>query len=187
MHRLLKLALGSIIAMFTIAQIVAHQTPDRFGPAPQPTHHSANPWALDAPKLGSTAAPAAGSSSGLGEPIAINRDGSGLFHLDAQVNGQDARFLVDTGADTVAINEDEAQRLGIDLAGAEFAPIVQTASGQGMGARVKIDRLTIGGTDLGGVSAVVVRGLPVNLLGQSVLRRMGKVELSGDRMVIQPG
>jgi predicted aspartyl protease len=37
------------------------------------------------------------------------------------------------------------------------------------------------------VSAVVIRGLPVNLLGQSVLRRLGSVQLSGDRMVIQPG
>ena len=183
MYRLLKLALGSIISMFTIAQIVTHQTPDRFGSAPEPTHHSTNPWALDAPKPNSAAAPAAGP----GEPIAIARDGSGQFHVDAQVNGQDARFLVDTGADTVAIGEDEAQRLGIDLAGADFQPIVQTASGKGLGARVTIDRLTIGGTDLGAVSAVVIRGLPVNLLGQSVLRRMGKVELSGDRMVIQPG
>ena len=34
------------------------------------------------------------------------------------------------------------------------------------------------------VDAVVVEGLPTNLLGQSVLRRLGKVELSGDRMVI---
>lgn len=183
MYRLLKLALGSIISMFTIAQIVTHQTPDRFGPAPEPTHHSTNPWALDAPKPGSAAAPAVGP----GEPIAISRDGSGQFHLDAQVNGQDTRFLVDTRADIVAIGEDEAQRLGIDLTGADFQPIVQTASGQGMGARVQIERLTIAGTDLGGVSAVVIRGLPVNLLGQSVLRRMVKVELSGDRMVIQPG
>ena len=183
MYRLLKLALGSIISMFTIAQIVTHETAYRIGPAPEPTHHSANPWALDAPKPG----PPAASTAGQGERIAISRDGSGQFHVDAQVNGQDARFLVDTGADTVAIGEDEAQRLGIDLGGADFQPIVQTASGQGMGARVTIHRLTIGGTDLGGVSAVVIRGLPVNLLGQSVLRRIGKMELSGDKMVIQPG
>ena len=77
--------------------------------------------------------------------------------------------------------------MGIDLTDADFQPIVQTASGQGLGARVRIERLTIGGTDLGGISAVVIRGLPINLLGQSVLRRLGKVELSGDRMVIQPG
>ena len=184
MYRLLRIALGSIISMITIAGIFAHQAPDAAEPAAEPSHHSSNPWAYDAPKTTPGAVAAVANS---GEPIALARDGSGQFHLDAQVNGQDARFLVDTGADTVAISEDEAQRLGIDLAGADFQPIVQTAAGQGMAARVRIDRLTIGSTDLGGVSAVVIRGLPVNLLGQSVLRRLGKIELSGDRMLIQPG
>ena len=184
MYRLLRIALGSIISMITIAGIFAHQAPGAAEPAAEPSHHSSNPWAYGAPKATPGAVAAVASS---GEPIALARDGSGQFHLDAQVNGQDARFLVDTGADTVAISEDEAQRLGIDLAGADFQPIVQTAAGQGMAARVRIDRLTIGSTDLGGVSAVVIRGLPVNLLGQSVLRRLGKIELSGDRMLIQPG
>ncbi len=184
MYRLLKLTLGAIISMLSIAGILAQRAPRAADPVAEPTHHSTNPWAYDAPAPKPAAVAA---KTGPGEPIAISRDGSGQFHLDAQVNGQDARFLVDTGADTVAISEDEAQRLGIDLAGADFQPIVQTAAGQGMAARVRIDRLTIGGTDLGGVSAVVIRGLPVNLLGQSVLRRLGKVELSDDRMVIQPG
>ena len=187
MYRLIMLTLGSIIAMVTVAQIVTHRSPDAAFPVAAPMHHSTNPWAIGAPQPGAAAMAAVRSPAATGEPIALARDGSGQFHIEAQVNGQDARFLVDTGADTVAISEDEAQRLGIDLAGAEFAPIVQTASGPGMGARVRIEQMTIGGTDLGGVSAVVVRGLPVNLLGQSVLRRMGKVELSGDRMVIQPG
>lgn len=126
------------------------------------------------------------TSGAAGGTIALARDGSGQFHIEGQVNGQDTRFLVDTGADTVAISEDEAQRLGIDMAGAEFAPIVQTAAGPGMAARVSIDSVTIGGTDLGRVNALVVRGLSTNLLGQSVLRRMGRVELTGDRMLIQP-
>jgi aspartyl protease family protein len=185
MYRLLKLALGATISMLSLAGILARPAPGTADPVAAATHSSSNPWAYDAPTSKPTAAAASGRSPG--EVIAIARDSSGQFHLDAQVNGQDARFLVDTGADTVAINEEEAQRLGIDLAGADFQPIVQTAAGQGLAARVRIDRLTIGGTDLGGVSALVIRGLPVNLLGQSVLRRLGKVELNGDRMVIQPG
>ena len=36
------------------------------------------------------------------------------------------------------------------------------------------------------VGAVVVKDLDVSLLGQSVLTRMGKIELQGDRMVIEP-
>ena len=35
------------------------------------------------------------------------------------------------------------------------------------------------------VDAVVVKGLTVNLLGQSVLRQLGGIELTGDKMVIR--
>jgi aspartyl protease family protein len=49
---------------------------------------------------------------------------------------------------------------------------------------VRIDRLEVGGHDLGGTDAVVVRGLGTSLMGQSVLRRLGPVILSGDRMII---
>ncbi|NOU02416.1 MAG: retroviral-like aspartic protease family protein, partial [Novosphingobium sp.] len=67
----------------------------------------------------------------------------------------------------------------------EFQPVMQTASGVGYGARITIDSIEIGGSEFRNVEAVVVDGLGTNLLGQSVLRQFGKVELQGDRMVIR--
>lgn len=121
-----------------------------------------------------------------GDPMTIVRDGTGQFHLDARVNDNTVRFLVDTGADTVALTEADAARAGIDPAPGDFAPIVRTASGEGLGAPVRLERLVIGEAELSGIDAVVVKQLDVSLLGQSVLRRIGRVELSGDRMVIEP-
>lgn len=120
-----------------------------------------------------------------GEETIIERDATGQFHIDAQVNGEDVRFLVDTGADVVALTEPQAERLGLDIGADDFQPIMQTASGVGYAARVRLDRLGLGDEEFGDVDAVVVRDLGVNLLGQSVLRRLGKVELQGDRMVIE--
>lgn len=119
-----------------------------------------------------------------GGDTVIERDGGGQFHLSAEVDGQEVRFLVDTGADVVALTMADAGRLGISPDPASFAPILRTASGTGYGAPVRIDRLTIGGHDLSDVDAVVVRGLSVSLLGQSVLRQLGTVTLEGDRLVI---
>jgi aspartyl protease family protein len=119
------------------------------------------------------------------EATVIRRDASGQFHLQAQVNGQEARFLVDTGADVVALTTEEAERLGLHVFTGDFQPIMQTASGVGYGARVTLDRITLGGREFSGIDAVVVEGLQVNLLGQSVLRRLGRVELRGDSMVIE--
>ena len=50
---------------------------------------------------------------------------------------------------------------------------------------VTLERVQIGDTELRNVGAVVVRDLGVSLLGQTVLARMGRVELKGDRMVIE--
>lgn len=120
-----------------------------------------------------------------GEELVLQRDGSGQFHLDAAVNGTDTRFLVDTGADTVALTVADAERAGLPVNPDAFVPILRTASGEGWGTVVSLDRLQIGDTELHNIGAVVVRDLGVSLLGQNVLARMGRVELAGDRMVIE--
>lgn len=115
----------------------------------------------------------------------LQRDGSGQFHLTARVNGDDTEFLVDTGADIVALTVEDARRLGISVDPASFQPLMRTASGTGRGALVELRSFEVAGHEFSNVTAVVMEDLPVNLLGQSVLRRFGSVELSGDRMVIK--
>ncbi len=122
-----------------------------------------------------------------GDEVRLSRDGSGQFHLTARVNGRDAQFLVDTGADVVAISEREARNLGLNVGSDQFRPIMRTASGTGYGAMVRLDRIEVAGRALHNVDAVVMQGLSTNLLGQSALRQLGKVELQGDTMVIHPG
>lgn len=119
------------------------------------------------------------------DALMLRRDGSGQFHVDAAVNGNSVNFLVDTGADLVALTEEQAADIGLNLDPDDFQPVMQTASGVGYGAQVTLDEVEIGGASLSNVQAVVVRGLTVNLLGQSVLKQLGAVELKGDTMVIR--
>lgn len=116
--------------------------------------------------------------------LLLRRDSSGQFYMSANVNGGDVRFLVDTGADLVALTEDTAQELGITVG--EMQPIMQTASGVGYAAPVTIDEMVVAGVTLTNVEAVVAQDLGTNLLGQSVLGRLGSVKLQGDSMVIRP-
>ena len=125
------------------------------------------------------------SESGDGEDMTvIRRDASGHFQLMAQVNGEDIPFLVDTGADMVALTVDDAERLNLDFNPNNFEPIGKTASGIGYGAPVELESLRLGATEFHNVRAVVIDGLETNLLGQSALRQLGKVEIEGNRMVI---
>ena len=124
-------------------------------------------------------------ASGFDDAMVLQRDRSGQFHIEAQVDGQNAEFLVDTGADIVALTVDEAGRLGYPVDPADFVPLMQTASGTGNGTIVHLDRLEVAGAEFHNVDAVVLEGLPVNLLGQTVLAKLGQVSLEGDRMVIR--
>lgn len=177
MVRLLTISLLSIIAMVLGAQMLAGDT----GSESPTVEVSADAMAAKAHNPQDSARNAAFYAT---DRTVIRRDSSGQFHVTAQVNGQDLRFLVDTGADVIALSVDAAQMLGLGINPNEFTEITQTASGPGMGERVVLDRLDVGGREFTDVPAVVVEGLEVNLLGQSVLRRFGKVELAGDRMVI---
>ena len=123
-------------------------------------------------------------SAGASDALLLQRDASGQFHLEASVNGAPVEFLVDTGADVVALTEQEALNLGLNVSEADFQPVMKTASGVGYGAQIKLDELEVAGERLREVDAVVVKGLAVNLLGQSALRKLGSVQLKGDSMII---
>jgi aspartyl protease family protein len=174
MDRLILLALPFIAIAVLIAQVEPSSAPPAPVAAPTPT---ADPDARYR---------AAQAAANRGNNTEILRDGSGQFHLTARVNGADTEFLVDTGADVVALTMADAQRLGIPVDPASFQPLLRTASGTGRGAIVELRNFEVAGHEFRGVSAMVIEGLPVNLLGQSVLRRFGSLELRGDKMVIRP-
>ncbi len=166
MHRLYAIVLLAVGLMSLLAVAI---------PSPEPDVAVASADAADQK---------ADRPVGESDALLLKRDSSGQFHVNAGVNGNDVRFLVDTGADMVALTEDEADALGLTYG--EFQPIMQTASGVGYGAPVMLDEIEVAGTQLHDVDAVVVQGLNVNLLGQTVLRKLGGVSLNGDRMVIRP-
>ena len=171
MYRLVLLAVGSAIAMLVATQLALSPRPAASGEADG--------------KSAVHALAASVKHSDNSEETEIARDESGQFHLTAQVNGRDARFLVDTGADLVALTVEDARSLGVDFDPDAFEPIARSASGTARGARVQLDRLQLGDEEFHNVDAIVLEGLETNLLGQSLLRQLGKVELRGDRMVIR--
>ncbi|OYW16075.1 MAG: hypothetical protein B7Z39_02670 [Novosphingobium sp. 12-64-8] len=170
MNRLILFALLIMIIVVVIAPNLGHQA-ERVTVASVRAEKDVAVAAVERPVVG-------------GGSTVIERDGGGQFHVSAEVDGQEVRFLVDTGADLVALTEADAARLGLSPDPGSFQPTLRTASGTGYGAPVRLERMSVGGRDLDDVEAVVVRGLSVSLLGQSVLRQLGSVTLEGDRLLI---
>ncbi len=113
----------------------------------------------------------------------LTRAADGHFYAEAQVNGARIRFLVDTGASLVALTPEDARRAGLAIGDASGR--AQGADGEISFAPVTIDRLAIGSIEARAVRGAVAERLPVSLLGQSFLSRVGSVEMRGDTMILR--
>lgn len=125
------------------------------------------------------------SASGYAEPqrqqLSIARGNSGHYWVAGSVNGQGVQFLVDTGATSVAMNEAQARRLGLDYQTRGQPMQVNTAGGVVPGWRMSLSSVKVGSIELLGVEAAILSGGSPGevLLGMSFLNRVGWREEQG--------
>ena len=106
------------------------------------------------------------------QSITVAADARGHFFAEGAVNGNSVRFLVDTGATTVALPAADAVRLGLDYRKGRSG-FTHTAAGVVPVFVVTLDTVRLGGIELNSVEATVIeRGLDVALLGMSFLNRV---------------
>jgi aspartyl protease family protein len=135
------------------------------------------------PKIAAPVVEAAGN--GLAD-VTLTRAPDGHFYADAIINGATIHVLVDTGATTVALSRADAEAAGVQFSEGDFTGTAQTAGGNIRLKRVMLDRVAIGPVEARNVDAVVVDSkMNVSLLGQSWLRRVGTVQITGDRMILR--
>jgi len=137
------------------------------------------------PAAAPAAVPTSGNAEPKPEPTVIQRDMNGHFLAHGEVNGEPIRFVVDTGADMVALTVEDARRAGIEFSEGNFIPVGRSASGIAYGWHVRLKAVTLDGKKVEDVPAAIIRGLDVSLLGQSYLRHIASVQLQGDEMVLR--
>ena len=120
-----------------------------------------------------------------GETV-LPRADDGHFYADVTVDGASTQMLVDTGATTVALTTEDADRIGEKVSPASFDVVGEGAGGAVRGERLMIESIEIEGKRVENVRGVVLEGLGQSLLGQNYLSRMGSVEMTADEMVIRP-
>ncbi len=119
--------------------------------------------------------------------IVIRRARDGHYYLDTKVNGVAIRFLVDTGATSVALTRADAKRLGFDPDRLDYTLRVGTAGGERWAAPLPPLEVAIGRLRLANVRAHVNDGgLEDSLLGMTVLSRFKSVAIEGDALTLKP-
>ncbi len=117
---------------------------------------------------------------------ALPRAADGHFYADVTIDGVPLRMLVDSGASIIALTAADADALGLDWNEDDIIPIGHGASGMVSGKRIRLDQVQLGDLAADQVDAAIMpHGLPVSLLGQSFLSRIGHVEIRDDRMLLR--
>ena len=110
----------------------------------------------------------------------------GHYHLTAEVNGTAIRFVIDTGASSIALGPRDAERVGIDLDNLAYIGEARTANGIVETAPVRLDTLTIGDIRDENVPAMVLRSdLDQSLMGMSYLSRFARVSIEANRLILE--
>ncbi|MFM9977180.1 MAG: TIGR02281 family clan AA aspartic protease [Sphingomonadaceae bacterium] len=118
--------------------------------------------------------------------IVIVRSPDGHFYTDALVNGSTVRFMIDTGATSVALSRADADRIGLGAPDEAFSDTAMGAGGAIAVRPVMLDRVAVGSLEATAVKGSVVKaGLTVSLLGQSWLAHLRSVRIEGDRMMLR--
>jgi aspartyl protease family protein len=118
--------------------------------------------------------------------VTFARSADQHFRIDAQVDGQPLRFLVDTGASGVVLTRQDATRLGYAPETLKFTQTFETANGVTRGAPIRLRQIRIGPLAFDDVPASVNEGdLGQSLLGMRLLQRLSSIEIRNDTLVIK--
>ena len=116
---------------------------------------------------------------------------NGVTKVDCSINGLPLNFVFDTGASDVTISQVEANFMfkngylnDKDVIGSQR---YQTADGNiSVGTTINLKQINFGGLKLTNVRASVVRNQNAPLLlGQTVLKRLGKIEIDNEKRVLK--
>ncbi len=116
--------------------------------------------------------------------ISIRLQEDGLYRTNGTINGQGREFVIDTGANRVALTTRDATELGVEYDESTAHPVL-TANGRTVGYRVVLDEIAVGQIKVRNVEATIVENdtpIPV-LLGMAFLKQVD-VDIRGDMMRI---
>ena len=115
--------------------------------------------------------------------ITVPRQPDGHYYLTLALNGENIRFVVDTGATDMVLTREDAARAGLDVDALNFVGTANTANGTVRTAPVRLNTVRLGDiTDTDVYASVNGGQMEGSLLGMGYLERWGRIEISGGEL-----
>jgi aspartyl protease family protein len=119
------------------------------------------------------------------QTLIFKRANNGHFYIIVNIEGQNIKFLVDTGATDIALTISDAQKIGINTKKLHYTKPYSTANGVIYAAPINIKKMKIRNVELHNVKASVSSSDVFNqsLLGMTFLENL-KFSIDGDMLTI---
>jgi aspartyl protease family protein len=114
-------------------------------------------------------------------PMAID----GHFWVDAKLNGEDVKFLVDSGATMTTIGRPTAQRTGVEIS-PTADQLVRTGNGVIRVASGRARSLEVGPLERRGLAMHIAENENLNVLGMNFLSSLDRWGVEGRWLVLVP-
>ncbi len=118
------------------------------------------------------------------QEVVLQKMINGHFETNAAVNGKEINMLVDTGASSIALTYEDAERIGLDPANLSYTMTVMTANGQAIAAPVLLSEVAIGPIVRNDIRATVAAEgkLDQSLLGMTFLSTLDFLQMRTDEL-----
>lgn len=121
-----------------------------------------------------------------GGALRVRKSEDGHFWLKAEVNGRSVKFLIDSGATTIAMSSADARTAGV-APGGGFPVAINTANGVVMAQRARIERLKAGPIERNDLAALVAPEFgETSVLGMNFLSSLRSWRVEGQELVLEP-
>jgi aspartyl protease family protein len=121
-----------------------------------------------------------------GEALRIRKSPDGHFWVDVSINGNEERFLIDSGATVTALSVGAAQRSDVEP-GYGYPMILNTANGAISADRAEARTLIVGTIRRENMPVVIAEEFGgTNVLGMNFLSSLSSWSVEGEWLVLEP-
>ena len=126
------------------------------------------------------------AEKGKGGELRVRQSPDGHFWVNARVNGEAVRFLVDSGATTTSMSLQTARRVGIEP-GSGMRAMVRTANGVVMVDRGRAETLQVGDIRRENVAVHISEAFgDMNVIGMNFLSSLSGWGVEGRTLILRP-
>jgi aspartyl protease family protein len=118
--------------------------------------------------------------------IAVPQSPDGHYYLTLALDGTPVEFVIDTGATSIVLTKDDAEKIGLAPETLIYSGIANTANGEVRTATARVRNVDIGPINDRDVRVAVNDGeMDTSLLGMDYLRLFNRLEISNGRLILE--